>query len=151
MTAGLFRARGRTHCSVIQKKEPGVSCGCCAKVKCNPSKAAMSMCAAKPFAFMATHLARSSSRANCEHNSNMKASESARRRVRCERHDRPAAAIWARSRARTGRCDDDRDWVDDRVGHLHHLSGIIAIERRTGLAPACVGFCWFVDYYRRVV
>jgi len=45
------------------------------KAKCAPSKAAMSMCVAKQFAFMVIHLAQLSSRVNCEQDSNMKASE----------------------------------------------------------------------------
>jgi amino acid transporter len=41
--------------------------------------------------------------------------------------------------------------LDDRVGHLHHLSGIIAIERRTRVAPARVGRCWFAHHYWRAL
>src|SRR6266496_3070047 len=57
----------------------------------------------------------------------------------------PGPRAWANRR------DNDRDRLDDWVGHLHHLSGIIAIERRTRLAPARVGSCWFAYYHWRVV
>src|SRR6266436_2752367 len=80
MTDGWFRARDLMRCYAIQKKPPSASCGCCAKVKCDPSKAVMWMCAAKQFASMAIRPAQLSSRVSCEHNWNAKASESARRK-----------------------------------------------------------------------
>ena len=63
----------------------------------------------------------------------------------------PPAAIRTRSRARTDRRDDDRYRLDDRVGHLYYLSGIVAAERRARLAAACMGYCQFAHHHRRVV
>src|SRR5262249_5102072 len=45
------------------------------------------------------------------------------------------------------RRDDDCRRLDDRVGHFYNLRGIIAVERRAGLAAASVGYCWFTDHY----
>src|SRR5437667_10087908 len=84
MTDGWFRARNQMHCSAIQKKPLSASCGCYAKEKCAPSKAAMSMCAPIRFAFMAIHPAQWRSRVNYECNSNLTVSGSARRSARCE-------------------------------------------------------------------
>jgi lactam utilization protein B len=63
----------RMRCFVIQTKLPNVCCECCAKAKCAPLKAAMSMCGAKQFAFMAIRRARLSLRVHCENISNAKA------------------------------------------------------------------------------
>src|SRR5207244_7821549 len=97
------------------------------------------MCAPRRFAFMVTHPAQLSSRVNYERNLSLRVSGLARRRVRCERQDRQSTAIRTGPRPRTDRRDDDRYRLDDRVGHLYYLSGIVAIERRTRLAAACVG------------
>ena len=81
----LVPARDPMRCSTIQKKPPNVSCGCCAKARCARSKVAMSRCAAKRFVSTAIHPAPSASPANCEHNSNVKGSKSARRKVRSDK------------------------------------------------------------------
>ncbi len=57
----------------------------------------MSMCAPKRFAFTATHPVPWSSRVNCDRNSNLTASESARHRVHCEQQDRQSKASRAHS------------------------------------------------------
>ena len=59
--------------------------------------------------------------------------------------NQPGPRAWADRR------DDDRHRLDDRVGHLHHLSGIIAIERRAGMALARVGSRWLAYDHRRAV
>ena len=53
--------------------------------------------------------------------------------------------------ARADRRDDDRHRLDDRVWHLYHLGGIVATERRAGLAAAGMGCCRFAHHHRRVV
>src|SRR5689334_11740450 len=80
MTAGWFPARGRKRCFMIQKKRLSAGCGCCAKARYARLKEATSRCAARQFAFTATHPAQLNSRVNCENDWNRKASGSARRR-----------------------------------------------------------------------
>src|SRR6476661_3187493 len=156
MTDGSFRARDRMHCCTIQKKAHSACCECCVRAKCVPLKAAKSTCVAKRFVFMAIRPAQLSSRVNCEHNWNVKASESARRRVCDESQERqcirralaPKRASYA-ARGRAGSTDeracsrtwadrrhDDCNRLDDRVGHLYHLGGIIAIKRCTWVAAS---------------
>src|SRR4029453_17724747 len=80
MTDGWSHAPARMRCFVIQWKLPNGCCGCCAKVRCAPSKAATSRCAEKQFAFMAIRPEPLNSRVNCVHTLSTKARESARQR-----------------------------------------------------------------------
>ena len=61
------------HCSMTPIKRPSGYCGCCAKARCVQSKARMWKCEVKRSVFTAIRLARSNSRANCEHGLNAKA------------------------------------------------------------------------------
>src|SRR6266487_1215952 len=121
---------------------------CSGKGKFALSMEKMSMSASKRFACTAIHPERWNLRGRCVRASRPKESRFALRNFPNEREDRQSKTNprpWAGGR------NDDRDGVDDRVGHFHYLGGILAIKRRAGMVAARVGRRWFVDDYRRTL
>ena len=58
------------------------------------------------------------------------------------------SATRTHSRSWAARRDDDRDRVDDRLGHFYHLGRIGAVDWRAGLAAAGVGSGRIDDNHR---
>src|SRR5438874_8333438 len=108
----------------------------------------MSMFGRRQFASMATRLEPSNLRALCARDWKVKTLRSAPRNFPDEQRSTTDRSC---PRARPNRRDHDRDGLDDRLGHFHHLSGIIAIDRRAGMVAALLGRRRLVDDYRRAL